>query len=65
MLCKYKQDFCVQVKNKPCVEYTVIMRLISWIHSHGKTVLVNNQMYIMYNIKILDASKSCQFLTTE
>jgi hypothetical protein len=25
----------VQVKNKPCVEYTVIMHLISWIHSRG------------------------------
>ncbi len=35
MSCKYKQDLCVQVKNKPCVEYIIIMRLISWIHSRG------------------------------
>ncbi len=35
MLCKYKWDFCLQVKNKPCVDYIVIMRLISWIHSRG------------------------------
>ncbi len=32
MLCKYK---CVQVKNKQCLEHAVILRLISWIHSHG------------------------------
>ncbi len=35
MLCTYKQDPCVQVKNKPCVEYTIIMRLIPWNHSRG------------------------------
>jgi hypothetical protein len=40
MLCKYKQDLCVHVKNKPCVEYTVIMRLISWIHSHGREKII-------------------------
>ncbi len=34
-LCEYKRDFYVQVKNKPCVEYTITMRLISWIHSRG------------------------------
>ncbi len=32
---KYKDRIlCVQVKNKPCVVYTV-MRLIPWKHSHG------------------------------
>jgi hypothetical protein len=30
-----KWNFCVQVKNKPCVVCTVIMRLISWIRSRG------------------------------
>jgi hypothetical protein len=25
----------VQVKNKPCVEYIIIMHLISWIYSRG------------------------------
>jgi hypothetical protein len=34
-MCKYKHDLCVQVKNKPIVEFTVIMRLIPWIHFHG------------------------------
>jgi hypothetical protein len=28
ILCKYKRDPCVQVKNKPCVECTIIMHLI-------------------------------------
>ncbi len=32
---EHKRDLCVHVKNKPCVEYTVIMPLISWIHSRG------------------------------
>jgi hypothetical protein len=43
ILCKYHDAclvnthkiFCVQVKNKPCVEYISIMHFISWIHSRG------------------------------
>jgi hypothetical protein len=31
--------FCVQVKNKPCVKYIVVMRLIPWIHSRGSETL--------------------------
>jgi hypothetical protein len=42
-LCKYHDAclantnviFCEQVKNKPSVEYSIIMQLISWIHSLG------------------------------
>ncbi len=48
ILCKYygaclvntNKIFCVQVKNKPCVEYTIIMRLISWIHSHSSEIFM-------------------------
>jgi hypothetical protein len=43
MLCKYKQDLCVQVKNRPCVEYTVIMRLISLIPSCGSKTIMKRQ----------------------
>jgi hypothetical protein len=33
-------EICVQVKNKPCVECIIIMRLISWKYSRGrKTIL--------------------------
>jgi hypothetical protein len=36
VLCKnIKIEFCVQVKNKPCVVNNVIMRLISWKLPHG------------------------------
>jgi hypothetical protein len=27
--------FCVKVKNKLCVKNTIVMRLISWIHTRG------------------------------
>jgi hypothetical protein len=30
-----KTRFCVQVKNKPCVEYFIIIHLISWNCFHG------------------------------
>jgi hypothetical protein len=43
---KYKQDFCVQVKNKPCMVCTVIMRLISWNRSRGSETLVAFQRKI-------------------
>jgi hypothetical protein len=46
VLCKYKQDFCVQVKNKPCMVCTVIMRLISWNRSRGSEILVAFQRKI-------------------
>jgi hypothetical protein len=29
------RNFYVQVKNKPCVKFTTVMQLISWIHTHG------------------------------
>jgi hypothetical protein len=32
---KYKRDSCVQVKNKLCLECTIIMRLFFWDHSCG------------------------------
>ncbi len=45
-LCKYKRDSCVQVKNKPCVECIIIMRLISWNHSRGsKTITPTRHRY--------------------
>jgi hypothetical protein len=31
--------FCVQVKNKPCVKYIVIIRLIPWIRSRGSETI--------------------------
>ncbi len=38
-----KQDPCVQVKNNPCVECIITMRLISWNHSRGsETCIVRN-----------------------
>jgi hypothetical protein len=46
-LCKYKWDSCVQVKNKPYLECTVIMRLISWSHSRG-----NETLLILYSGKL-------------
>jgi hypothetical protein len=33
-----KRALCVQVKNKPCVLYT-IMRLIPWIQTHGSNTI--------------------------
>ncbi len=39
MSCKYNDIFCVLVKNKPCVKYIVVMRLIPWIHSHGSETI--------------------------
>jgi hypothetical protein len=47
ILCKYhdaclvntKKIFCLQVKIKLCVEYIIIMRLISWIHSRGSETI--------------------------
>jgi hypothetical protein len=39
MTYKYNQTFCVQVKNKPCVKYTTIMRLISWINTRGSKTM--------------------------
>jgi hypothetical protein len=32
--------FCVQVKNKPCVKYIIVMHLIPWIRSHGSETLL-------------------------
>jgi hypothetical protein len=43
---KFKHDLCVWVKKKPCVELTVIMRLISWIHSRGSETLFLRSMPI-------------------
>jgi hypothetical protein len=45
MLCKYIMRFCVQVKNKLCVECTVIMRLISWNHSRGSETVIMRYIY--------------------
>jgi hypothetical protein len=51
-LCKYRlivhcvninEVFSVQVKNKPCVECILIMRLISWNHTCGSETLVSNR----------------------
>jgi hypothetical protein len=36
---KIKRTLCVQVKNKPCVIYTV-MRLIPWIQSRASKTIV-------------------------
>ncbi len=36
---KNKKTLCVQVKNKPCVIYTV-MRLIPWIQSRASKTIV-------------------------
>jgi hypothetical protein len=33
--CKYKTSPYVQVKNKPCAQCSIIIRLISWNHSRG------------------------------
>ncbi len=48
MLCKYKHDLCVQVKNKPCVKYTVIMCLISWIRSCGSETNMQNESVLYW-----------------
>jgi hypothetical protein len=42
MTCKYNETFCVQVKNKPCMKYTTVMRLISWIHTRGSETDISN-----------------------
>jgi hypothetical protein len=46
MSCKYKQGFRVQVKNKPCVDYIVIMRLIPWIHSRGSETITMAMQFV-------------------
>jgi hypothetical protein len=33
----------VEVKNKPCLKYIVIMRLIPWIHSRGSETCMSNK----------------------
>jgi hypothetical protein len=43
-MCKYEHDLCVQVKNKPCIEFTVIMRFIFWIHSSGSETVINEKL---------------------
>ncbi len=37
-----KMESCVQVKNRPCVVYTIIMRLISWKRSRGRETVRYN-----------------------
>jgi hypothetical protein len=32
--------FCVQVKNKPCVKFIVVLHLIPWIRSRGSETLI-------------------------
>jgi hypothetical protein len=59
-LCKYKRDSCVQVKNKPCVECTVIMRLISWNHSHGSETVIT----LLEKKNIANASLALLFKVT-
>jgi hypothetical protein len=49
MLCKYKRDSCVQVKNKPCVECTVIMHLISWNRPRGSETILYSIQYTVFH----------------
>ncbi len=49
MTCKYNVIFCVQVKNKPCVKYTTVMRLISWIHTRGSETLIKSLRKHVHN----------------
>ncbi len=51
VFCKYKVNFCVQVKKKPCMVYTIIKHLISWKLSHGSK-----------NYKYQENSHLCRFL---
>jgi hypothetical protein len=57
-MCKYKYDLCVQVKNKPKVEFTIIMRLISWIHSRGSEAMLTpfSQLSMIPNIHLILSS---------
>jgi hypothetical protein len=45
---EYKRDPCVQVKNKPCVECIITMRIIPWNHSQG-----GETRRILFSMKML------------
>jgi hypothetical protein len=49
-LCTYK-DFCVQVKNKPCVGCITIMGLIYWIRSRGSKTVKASRLERKYEIE--------------
>ncbi len=38
----------MHVKNKLCMKYTIVMRLISWIHSRGSETDIVNIAYFTY-----------------
>jgi hypothetical protein len=42
----------MQVKNKPCVKYAIVMRLIPWIYSRGSETLLIDQLctYMQCNL---------------
>ncbi len=48
VFCEYKQDFYVQVKNEPCLKYTIVMHLISWIHSRDSETKPNMESALSF-----------------